>query len=91
MEKCTFCVQRIMEAREDAIRENKPLTGDMVTTACQQACPTDAIVFGDSNDKNSKLYKYRNHELGYHVLEVLNVRPNVTYLAKLRNTHSEEV
>lgn len=91
MEKCTFCVQRIMEAREDAIRDNKPLTGDMVTTACQQACPTDAIVFGDSNDKNSKLYKYRNHELGYHVLEVLNVRPNVTYLAKLRNTHSEEV
>ncbi len=91
MEKCTFCIQRIMEVREDAIREKKPLKGDMVTTACQQACPTDAIVFGDSNDKESKIHKYRNHELGYHVLEVLNVRPNVTYIAKLRNTHSEEV
>ena len=91
MEKCTFCVQRIMEAREDSIRDKKPLNGEMVTTACQQACPTEAIVFGDSNDKDSKLFKYRNHDLGYHVLEVLNVRPNVTYLAKLRNTHSEEV
>jgi molybdopterin-containing oxidoreductase family iron-sulfur binding subunit len=43
------------------------------------------------NDKNSEFYKYRHHELGYYVLEQLNIKPNVTYLAKLRNTHSEEV
>ncbi|MHB1686168.1 MAG: TAT-variant-translocated molybdopterin oxidoreductase [Ignavibacteriaceae bacterium] len=91
MEKCTFCTQRIMEAREDAIREHRPLKGSDVKTACQEACGTNAINFGDMNDNNSEFYKYRNHELGYYVLENLNVRPNVTYLAKLRNTHSEEV
>ncbi|MCF8260217.1 MAG: TAT-variant-translocated molybdopterin oxidoreductase [Melioribacteraceae bacterium] len=91
MEKCTFCVQRIMDSRETAIREGRQLKGSDVTTACQQACPTNAIVFGDTNDAESEVSKYRNHELGYHVLEELNVKPNVTYLAKLRNTHSEDV
>lgn len=91
MEKCTFCVQRIMDERENAIREGREIIGDNVKTACQVACPTDAIVFGNINDSKSDVAKYRNHELGYHVLESLNVRPNVTYLAKLRNTHSEEV
>ncbi len=91
MEKCTFCIQRIMDARSDAIKENRVLKGSDVKTACQEACPTDAIYFGDIKDKESEFYKYRNHELGYYVLEELNVRPNVTYLAKLRNTHSEEV
>lgn len=90
MEKCTFCIQKIMDAREEAIRENRNLKGDDVVTACQQACPSEAIVFGDSNDPESKVSKYREHELGYHVLDVLNVRPNVTYIAKLRNTHSED-
>ncbi|HUX60733.1 MAG TPA: TAT-variant-translocated molybdopterin oxidoreductase [Ignavibacteriaceae bacterium] len=91
MEKCTFCIQRIMEAREDAIRDHKPLKGSDVVTACQEACGTSAINFGDMNDDKSEFYKFRNHELGYYVLENLNVRPNVTYLAKLRNTHTEEV
>ncbi len=91
MEKCTFCVQKIMEEREDAIREGREIVGDNVKTACQVACPTDAIVFGDTNAKESELCKYRSHDLGYHVLQELNVRPNVTYIAKLRNTHSEEV
>lgn len=91
MEKCTFCIQRIMEERENAIREGREIIGDNVKTACQVACPTDAIVFGDINAKGTDIDKYRNHDLGYHVLEELNVRPNVTYLAKLRNTHSEEV
>ena len=90
MEKCTFCVQRIMEARSEAIKEGRPLKGSDVTTACQQACPSQAIVFGDANEKDSEIAKYREHELGYHVLEETNVRPNVTYLAKLRNTHTEE-
>ena len=91
MEKCTFCVQNIMEERENAIRENRAVDGDNVKTACQVACPADAIVFGDVNKKDSEIHKYSNHDLGYTVLETLNVRPNVTYIAKLRNTHSEEV
>jgi MoCo/4Fe-4S cofactor protein with predicted Tat translocation signal len=89
MEKCTFCIQRIMKAREDAIRDNRALKGTDVTTACQDACISNAITFGDMNDKNSEYYKTREHELGYYVLEELNTRPNVTYIAKLRN--KEEV
>ncbi len=91
MEKCTFCIQRIMEARSDAIREHRPLKGSDVTTACQDACNTNAIKFGDMNDHDSEFYKkYREHELGYYVLEDLNTRPNVTYIAKLRNIETEE-
>jgi MoCo/4Fe-4S cofactor protein with predicted Tat translocation signal len=86
MEKCTFCVQRIMESRQHAIEEGVEFTGSGVTTACQEACPAEAIVFGNVNDKNSNIYKYRHHEVGYRVLEEINVGPNVTYLAKLRNT-----
>ncbi|MCX7876164.1 MAG: TAT-variant-translocated molybdopterin oxidoreductase [Melioribacteraceae bacterium] len=91
MEKCTFCVQRIMEARSNAIRDGKPLNGNDIKTACQVACPTNAISFGDANDINSEVAKLRKHDLSYHVLEELNVKPNVTYIAKLRNTHSEGV
>ncbi len=91
MEKCTFCIQRIMEAREDAIREGRELKGTDVQTACQQACPSNAIIFGDINDPDSEVSKYRNHDIGYHVLEELYVKPNITYMAKLRNTRSEDV
>ncbi len=89
MEKCTFCVQRISEAREDATRDNRILKGSDVTTACQEACTTNAIHFGDIKNEDEEFYKYRNHELGYFVLEELNIRPNVTYIAKLKNTNSE--
>jgi molybdopterin-containing oxidoreductase family iron-sulfur binding subunit len=85
MEKCTFCVQRIMDERQHATEQARPLNGDNVRTACQEACPVNAIVFGDLTKKDSDIDKHRNHELGYHVLEEINVRPNVTYLAKLRN------
>lgn len=91
MEKCTFCVQRIMDSRSVAIKENRPLKDGDVITACQQACPANAIVFGDANDDGSEIKKNREHELGYGVLDYLNVKPNVTYIAKLRNTHSEDV
>jgi molybdopterin-containing oxidoreductase family iron-sulfur binding subunit len=89
MEKCTFCIQKIMEAKSDAVRDGKQFKGSDVVTACQQACPTNAITFGDTNDPESKVAKLRDHNLSYHVLEELNVKPNVTYIAKLRNVDSE--
>lgn len=91
MEKCTFCVQRIMEAREHATERGTVLKGSDVKTACQEACPATAIVFGDMNDPDSEVSKYRRHNLGYHVLEDVNARPNVTYIAKLRNIDSEKL
>lgn len=90
MEKCTFCVQRISDARSEAIGENREVRGTDVATACQEACPTNAIHFGDINNTEAEFHKYRNHELGYYVLEELNVKPNVTYIAKLRNIKSED-
>ena len=91
MEKCTFCVQRIMAARQHAVQEGRELKGSDVKTACQVACPAEAIVFGDMNDPDSEVSRNRKHDLGYHVLEDLLVKPNVTYIARLRNTHSEEI
>jgi molybdopterin-containing oxidoreductase family iron-sulfur binding subunit len=90
-EKCTFCVQRIADARQHAAEQGRPLKGSDVKTACQEACPATAIVFGDMNDPKSDISLYRAHDLGYHVLEDTNARPNVTYLAKLRNIHSENL
>lgn len=85
MEKCTFCIQRIMEERQMAIQENRNVIGSNVMTACQEACNTSAIHFGDQNDKEAEFYKLNNSKLGYTVLEEIKVKPNVTYLAKLRN------
>ncbi len=90
MEKCTFCVQRIMNEKQHATEQGRPINGDNVITACQEACPTNAIVFGDLTKKESEIVKHREHELGYHVLEEINVRPNVTYIAKLRNIKPEK-
>lgn len=89
MEKCTFCIQRISEARRRATEEQRPLKGTDVKTACQEACPAEAIIFGDMHDKDSELYYWRNHKLGYYVLEELNIKPNVTYIAKLKNNKGE--
>ncbi len=86
MEKCTFCVQRVMAARQKATEENRELKGSDVTTACQDACPANAIAFGDMNDKDDFIQKYREHILAYNVLEDIKVRPNVTYTIKIRNT-----
>ncbi len=89
MEKCTFCLQRIMQERQDAIAENRDVNGANVKTACQEACPSYAIKFGNVNDPDSEVSKYREHQLGYLVLEEIKVAPNVTYIAKLRNTLEE--
>ncbi|MGB6647294.1 MAG: 4Fe-4S dicluster domain-containing protein, partial [Bacteroidota bacterium] len=91
MEKCSFCVQRIMEARQQATEQGREIRGSDVKTACQEACPAQAIVFGDMNDPVSDISRYRGHDLGYSVIEEVNARPNVTYIAKLRNTHSEKL
>jgi MoCo/4Fe-4S cofactor protein with predicted Tat translocation signal len=85
MEKCTFCVQRIVEGQQEALQNGTQFTGSNVITACQEACPANAIVFGNMNDHDSEVSKMREHPLGYYVLEQLDTKPNVTYLAKLRN------
>lgn len=86
MEKCTFCVQRIEGARQHAKEQKRELKGSDVTTACQDACPANAITFGSANEKESKIAVMRDHKLGYYVLDYLGVKPNVTYLARLRNS-----
>jgi molybdopterin-containing oxidoreductase family iron-sulfur binding subunit len=83
MEKCTFCIQRIRGAQNQARLENRPLRDGEFTTACAQACPSDAIVFGDMNDPGSRVSQAKRNHRGYHVLEEINVRPAITYLAKV--------
>jgi Fe-S-cluster-containing dehydrogenase component/anaerobic selenocysteine-containing dehydrogenase len=90
MEKCTFCVQRIMEARQQATEAGETFDGKQVETACQQACPAQAIVFGNMHDPDADISRYREHPAAYDVLGELNVKPNVTYLARLRNIHLEK-
>ncbi len=87
MEKCTFCVQRINAAKFERSNKGEKVEDGDVVTACQQACPADAIVFGDENIEGSKIAAARKADLAYHVLEELNVRPNVTYQARVRNLH----
>lgn len=89
MEKCTFCVQRIAEGRAEARRNDEVFDGSKVTVACQDVCNTSAIVFGNVNDEKSDVAKLRAHDLEYKVLEELHIKPNVSYMAKLRNTHKE--
>ncbi len=88
MEKCTFCVQRTQAAKLTAKKEGRILADGDAKTACQQACAGDAIVFGNAHDKNSQLSRVRadNPQRSFYVLEQLHVLPNITYLAKVRNT-----
>jgi molybdopterin-containing oxidoreductase family iron-sulfur binding subunit len=89
MEKCTYCVQRIQNAKIDAEREDRVLRDGEVMTACQQACPTDAIVFGNINDKNSRVAKLRAEPISYSVLGDLNTRPRTTYMERFFNSNPE--
>ncbi|GAA4342893.1 TAT-variant-translocated molybdopterin oxidoreductase [Flaviaesturariibacter amylovorans] len=88
MEKCTFCVQRTQEGKLKAKLENRPLGGDEVQSACAQACPTNAIVFGNANDPNSTVSQWRKNNPNrlFHVIEQIHTLPNVSYLAKVRNS-----
>jgi molybdopterin-containing oxidoreductase family iron-sulfur binding subunit len=90
MEKCTFCVQRIQEARVRAKGEGRPLSDGEIVPACAAACPAEAIVFGDLRDPESRVSRLSASDRGYRVLEELGVRPSVTYLADLRNPGEEK-
>ncbi len=85
MEKCTFCVQRITAAKFDTANQDTTPADGSIKTACEQACPAEAIVFGDLNDPDSRIAKLRESGRAFHVLESLNVKPNVSYLARVRN------
>ncbi len=86
MEKCTYCVQRINLARIEAKKDNsRPIKDGEITTACQQACPAGAIMFGNQNDAESRVAKWKTSKRNFSLLADLNTRPRTTYLAKLSN------
>jgi molybdopterin-containing oxidoreductase family iron-sulfur binding subunit len=89
MEKCTYCVQRITNGRIRAEEENRRVIDGEILTACQQVCPTDAIIFGDINTPDSKVAKLKADSRDYGVLEDLNTRPRTTYLAAVLNPNPE--
>jgi molybdopterin-containing oxidoreductase family iron-sulfur binding subunit len=85
MEKCTYCVQRINLVRIDAKIVDRKIEDGEIVTACQQACPTDAIWFGDINDSESKVASLKKRKRNFGMLLELNTRPRTTYLARLVN------
>ncbi|MFN9803801.1 MAG: 4Fe-4S dicluster domain-containing protein, partial [Bacteroidota bacterium] len=92
IEKCSFCIQRLQESKLKAKKESRPLQDSDIKVACQQACPTEAIVFGNVNDGHSaiNITRKENPNRQFYVLEQLHVLPNVSYLAKVRNTGEEK-
>ncbi len=89
MEKCSMCVQRIQAGKLDAKKALHKLQDGSIKTACQQSCPTEAIVFGDINDADSRIAQLRKDERNYFMLHELNIQPNVSYMVKVRNTEPE--
>jgi len=89
MEKCTYCVQRINNTRIDAEKQNRPIRDGEIVTACEAACPSEAIVFGNANDPNSRVAKWKVQQRNYSILGELNARPRTTYLAAVRNPNPE--
>jgi molybdopterin-containing oxidoreductase family iron-sulfur binding subunit len=89
MEKCSYCVQRIQAAKIHADKENREVRDGEIVTACQQACPTEAIVFGNINDPESKIAKAKKQTRTYGVLADINTRPRTTYVAGVLNFNQE--
>ncbi|MBV9087053.1 MAG: 4Fe-4S dicluster domain-containing protein, partial [Acidobacteriaceae bacterium] len=89
MEKCTYCIQRINHARVDSEKQDRKIRDQEVQTACQQTCPTEAIIFGDINDMNSRVSKVKADSRNYELLGDLNTRPRTTYIAGVRNPNPE--
>ena len=89
MEKCSYCVQRISSAKIEADKENRAIRDGEVVTACQQACPAQAISFGNINDRESKVAKLQGDERSYQVLADLNTRPRTKYVAAVLNLNPE--
>jgi len=89
MEKCTYCVQRINNGRISAEKQNRPIRDGEIVTACESACPSEAIVFGNANDPNSRVARLKAQQRNYSLLGELNARPRTTYLAAVRNPNAE--
>jgi len=89
MEKCTYCVQRIQNAKIQSELEGRKVRDGEIVTACQAVCPTDVIVFGDINDPNSRVNRFKASERSYGLLDELNTHPRTTYLSHLKNPNPE--
>jgi molybdopterin-containing oxidoreductase family iron-sulfur binding subunit len=89
MEKCTYCVQRINRVRIEAEKESREIRDGEIVTACESACPTQAIVFGNINDPESRVSQLKREPRNYEMLGSLNTRPRTTYLGALRNPNPE--
>jgi molybdopterin-containing oxidoreductase family iron-sulfur binding subunit len=88
MEKCTWCIQRVRKSQRQADNEERDLRPNEVETACQEACPTDAITFGDLNNPESDVVKEKENPRRYELLSYLNTKPRLSYLGRVRNTNS---
>jgi molybdopterin-containing oxidoreductase family iron-sulfur binding subunit len=86
MEKCSMCIQKTQKTILDAKREGRPVKDGEFQTACSAACGNGAMVFGDVNDKESKIAELKEDNRAYHLLEHVGVKPNVVYQTKVRNT-----
>ncbi|MEO8591417.1 MAG: hypothetical protein ABI432_18700, partial [Flavobacteriales bacterium] len=89
IEKCSMCVQQIQAGKLTAKKESRAVKDGDIETACSAACGSGAIVFGDLNDKKSKVRGLADSDRAYHMLEEIGVKPNVNYLVKVRNVEEE--